>query len=112
MGGRGKVTDVPISDANFQIVKEGMRRSAMEGTAKALNVTYIEIAAKTGTAEQGVAKDRVNSWVMGFFPYEHPKYAFVILLERGPRANLFGSPGVARLIFDWMYTNNSPYLKQ
>ncbi len=111
VGKKGPQSNVPISDANFQIVKEGMRRSAMEGTAKALNVNYIEIAAKTGTAEQGVAKDRVNSWVMGFFPYKHPKYAFVILLERGPRANLFGSPGVARLIFDWMYTNNSPYLK-
>ena len=107
----GPRSDVPISAANFEIVKEGMRLSAQNGTAKALDVSYIEIAAKTGTAEQGVAKDKVNSWVMGFFPYQHPKYAFVVLLERGPRANLFGSPGVMRLIFDWMYTHQSEYLK-
>lgn len=101
-----------LDPAQLKIVQEGMHQSSLVGTAKALNVSYMTFGAKTGTAEQGVAKDKVNSWVMGFFPYEKPKYAFVILLERGPRANLFGSPGVARLVFDWMYTNKSPYLNQ
>lgn len=110
-GKKGAKQKVNVDPAHVRIVAEGMRRSAEHGTAKALNVNYIEIAAKTGTAEQGVAKDRVNSWVIGFFPYERPKYAFVILLERGPSANLFGSPGVARLIFDWMWQHDSPYLK-
>jgi penicillin-binding protein 2 len=110
-GKKGARQKIDVDPSHVQIVKEGMRLSAQNGTAKALNVNYIEIAAKTGTAEQGVAKDKVNSWVMGFFPYEHPKYAFVILLERGPRANLFGSPGVARLVLDWMWQHDSLYLK-
>ena len=111
MGKIGPKETLPVSQENLRIVKEGMRQGALTGTAKSLNVSYMQFGGKTGTAEQGVAKDRVNSWVMGFYPYESPKYAFVILLERGPRGNLFGSSGVARIVFDWMYTNNSPYLK-
>ena len=111
VGKIGPRETLAVSQENLRIVKEGMRQGALTGTAKSLNVNYMQFAGKTGTAEQGVAKDRVNSWVMGFYPYEKPKYAFVILLERGPRGNLFGSSGVARIVFDWMYTNNSPYLK-
>ncbi len=110
VGAKGPIQKLPLDDANMEIVREGMRRSAQIGTAAALNVDYIHIAAKTGTAELGAKKDRVNSWVMGFFPYEHPKYAFIVLLESGPRKNLFGSPGVMRLVFDWMHNHDSAYL--
>ena len=53
-GDQGKVAgtiDIPAAD--FEIVKEGMRLSAQSGVAKALNVPYVEIAAKSGTAELG-----------------------------------------------------------
>ena len=52
----------------FDVVHDGMRQSAERGTAVALNVDYEEFAGKTGTAELGVNKDFVNSWVTGFFP--------------------------------------------
>lgn len=98
-----------IKHANYQIVKEGMRLTVEEGLAKGLNMSDIHIAAKTGTAELGVSKERVNSWVVGFFPYEDPKYAFVIVMEKGLRTNLVGGVAVARKLFDWILFNRPEY---
>ncbi len=100
---------IAIPKSYFDVVHEGMRQSAEQGTAAALNVSYMEFAAKTGTAELGVAKDHVNSWIIGFFPYDNPRYAFTIVMERGPKANLYGAPYVSRQLFDWMNEHTPEY---
>ncbi len=102
---------IDLPKAYFDVIHEGMRQSAEKGTAKALNVPYMNFAAKTGTAQLGVAKDHVNSWITGFFPYESPKYAFVVLMERGPSTELIGAPYVSRQLFDWMSVNTPEYFK-
>jgi penicillin-binding protein 2 len=79
------------------------------GSASGLNVPYVKVAAKTGTAELGVSKAFVNSWVMGFFPYEKPRYAFVVMMERGPRANVYGATAAMRELIDWMHLNTPEY---
>jgi len=96
-----------IDDSDLQIVREGMRQAVLEGTAKGLNMTNVAIAAKTGTAELGQAKTNVNSWAVGFFPYEKPRYAFAIVMENGPATNLIGSLFVMRRTLEWM-TQNAP----
>lgn len=100
-----------INKSYFDIVNQGMRLSVTNGTAIALNVPYVNIAAKTGTAQVGVKKDKVNSWVMGFFPYEKPKYAFVVMMESGPTKNATGASAVMRQLFDWMSINTPEYFK-
>ncbi len=108
----GKVLGtVPIAQSSFDIVHEGMRLGAQIGTGKALNVPYVEFATKTGTAELGVAKDNVNSWVTGFFPYKNPKYAFAIVMERGSVHNLIGAVAVMKELSDWMSVNTPEYFK-
>ncbi|OHA34512.1 MAG: hypothetical protein A2928_04290 [Candidatus Taylorbacteria bacterium RIFCSPLOWO2_01_FULL_45_15b] len=99
----GKPVDIPRE--YFEVVKEGMRQGVLEGTAAALNVSGLNIAAKTGTAEIGSLKQYVNSWVTGFLPYDDPKYAFVVVMEKGRRSNLIGAPAVARQFFEWMAIN-------
>lgn len=94
----------------FDVIHDGMKQATERGTAVALNVPYVDIAAKTGTAELGISKDYVNSWVTGFFPYEKPRYAFVVLMEKGSRNNLVGASYVARQFFDWMSINTPEYL--
>ncbi len=96
---------------NFKIVKEGMRLAVKEGTAKGLDIEGLEIAAKTGTAELGLKKQFVNSWVIGFFPYEKPKYAFVVVMEKGPVKNLTGATFVMREVIDWIILNTPEYVK-
>lgn len=101
-----KVIDIP--QEHFSVVKEGMRRAVLEGTAGALNIPSVNIAAKTGTAEIG--KNYVNSWIVGFFPYENPKYAFTVTLEHGPVKNLIGALYVMRQLVEWMAVNTPEYL--
>jgi len=102
---------VDVSEENLKIVREGMREAVLTGTAKGLNYSDVKIAAKTGTAELGVSKEDVNSWTTGFFPYDNPKYAFVVVLEKGSRSNLVGGVAVSRLFFDWLKVYKPEYLK-
>ena len=97
----GESGQIDLDKSYFEVAKDGMRLSVVIGTASALNVPYMKFAGKTGTAELGAAKQYVNSWVTGFFPYDEPKYAFVVIMEKGPRANTVGASAVARRFFDW-----------
>ena len=107
----GTTTQVDMPKGDRQIIVEGMRQCAIEGTAHVLNRKDIEIAAKTGTAELGATKAYVNSWVTGFFPYKNPKYAFIFLMEHGPRTNPFGSSAAFAQFLDWVKINEPQYLE-
>ena len=102
-----KIIDLP--QKNFQIVREGMRLGTMQGTSVALNVPFAHLAGKSGTAELGVSKDKVNSWITGFWPYENPKYAFAVTLEKGSVHNLIGAAAAMRQQLDWMHNNTPEY---
>jgi penicillin-binding protein 2 len=102
-----------IPDEHLAQSRAGMRLAVTDpsGSARGLNVPYVHVAGKTGTAELGFSKDFVHSWVMGFYPYENPKYAFVVLMEHGPRTNLFGGTYVMRQFLDWMHVNTPEYFE-
>ena len=102
---------LPIDPEHLRVVREGMRLSVREGTAKGLNTPVVEIAAKTGTAELGETRERVNSWVTGFWPYQTPHYAFVVVMEKGSRHNTIGATFVMRQMIDWMQVYTPEYLK-
>src|SRR3989338_2158210 len=103
---------IPIKTASFEVVREGMHDAVTKGgTASGLLLPNVSVAGKTGTAELGTLKKFVNSWVVGFFPYENPRYAFTIIMEKGPRDNTIGASFVARQLFEWMSVNTPEYLK-
>src|SRR3989338_2929818 len=102
---------IKFDDENWRVVREGMRESVTYGTAVGLNVPYVKAAAKTGTAEIGSAKLLVNSWSVGFFPFDEPKYAWAVVMERGPSANTLGATSVTRQLFDWMAIHTPQYFE-
>jgi len=102
---------IDLDRADYDLVHEGMRLSVKIGVASALNVPFVNIAAKTGTAELGVSKANVNSWVTGFWPYENPKYAFAVVMDHGSVTNLVGAAAVMRQQIEFMHTNTPEYLK-
>ncbi len=106
-----EVTNVNLDKSYFSIVQEGMRDAVTTGTATAMNVPYVQVAAKTGTAQLGVSKNKVNSWVIGFFPYDNPKYAFAVMMEAGPSSNEVGASAVMRELLYWMSINTPEYFK-
>lgn len=73
-----------IDNRHYQVVHEGMRQTVTDGTARLINLPGTSFTAKTGTAEVGTQKKFVNSWLVGFFPFEDPRYAFTVTLEKGP----------------------------
>lgn len=102
---------IQIPSEYLQVAREGMRQAVKEGTVTGLGVGYVNVAGKTGTAEIDAGKKYINSWVVGFFPYENPRYAFAVVMERGPHDNTIGGVYVMRQLFDWMYQNTPEYLK-
>jgi len=102
---------LPITSEALQIVREGMRQAVTSGTITPLKMPELAIAAKTGSAEVGLTKARVNSWVGGFWPYEKPRFAFVMIMEKGPRTNAIGSTATMHQFFDWLKVYAPEYLK-
>lgn len=110
-GGEGNKDShsLSLTRESFEITRLGMRRAVEKGTASGLNVPYVSVAAKTGTAEIG--RSFIHSWVVGFFPFENPEYAFVIVMERGPYSNTTGGVYVMRQLLDWMNQNTLEYFR-
>lgn len=103
------ISKIDLKREYFNIAHEGMRQSVLEGTSVLLNVPYVHVAAKTGTAQIGISKNKVNSWIIGFFPYENPKYAFSIMMEAGPASGGIGASSIMRQLLDWMSINTPEY---
>lgn len=104
-------TELDMPAAYFDVIQQGMRQVVTGGTASILNIPQVKIGAKTGTAELGVTKVRVNSWVIGFFPYDHPRYAFALVMDRGVKGNTTNASYVARELFRTLASTTPEYLK-
>ncbi len=106
-----KNTKTIIQAKNYLIIRDAMRDTVTEGTAKLLNVPYVEIAAKTGTAQVGVNNEFKNSWAVGFYPYDKPKYAFALVMERAPNttSNTGSAARAFRAFLDGLYEKNPEF---
>ena len=100
---------VGIADTHLRVVREGMLKAVSEGTASAVNVSGMQIAAKTGTAELGRNNELMNSWVVGFWPAEDPQFAFAAVLERAPAETLVGAAPALRSFFEWLVREYPEY---
>ncbi len=101
-----------LNQKHLKVIQEGMHMTVTSenGTAKPLKIDGVDIAAKSGTAELGVSKELVNSWISGYFPVSNPRYAFVVVMEKGSRHNLKGAVFAARTTIEWM-RDNTDYTK-
>lgn len=109
-GAKAEYKKLPFTDAQFDVIHDGMRLSVLEGTAHNIDPVGYKLAAKTGTAEVGAEKYYENSWVIGYFPYEDPQYAFAVAMGKGPGSNYIGGVYVMRQLFEWMQLNTPEYL--
>jgi len=109
-GTRTRGTSIGISDKNLSIVRKGMKQSVLVGVAAAVNISGIDISAKTGTAQLGKHNERMNSWVIGFWPASKPKFAFAVILENAPAHTLRGAAPAMRSFFEWMVRKQPEYV--
>lgn len=103
---------IDIDAHALQVAREGMRMAVEEGgTATGANVPYVAVAAKSGTAQVGMKNEYVNAWLIGFWPYENPKYAFAFLLDRAPAGTATGGNIIVSQFLSWMHANAPGYLR-
>ncbi|OGG56712.1 hypothetical protein A3D71_02620 [Candidatus Kaiserbacteria bacterium RIFCSPHIGHO2_02_FULL_55_20] len=108
-------TPVGVPDEYLQIVREGMRLAVTstrkDATLNLYQIPGIELAGKSGTAQLGVRNEWVNSWNVGFWPVENPRYAFAVVFEKAPSADSVGAGHGVRAFFEWLVAAHPEYLK-
>ena len=82
----------------FKTLRQGMFQSvhSEKGTAQLARVRFAKLAAKTGTAQAPPGEP--HSWFGGFFPYEDPKIAFLVFIERGKSGGMTAAKLAKRVI--------------
>jgi penicillin-binding protein 2 len=111
-GVQSEKINIEIDQSKMQVVHEGMRKTVNypRGTARSFERDDVAIAAKSGTAEVGAGNAYVNSWAAGFWPYEEPQYAFILMMDKAPRSNALGATNIMGDVVQWMSVNRPEYL--
>jgi penicillin-binding protein 2 len=104
-------TQLNLPAQNFEIAREGMHQGVVSGIAGAVKFGFVDVAAKTGTAQVGAHNEYQNSWMIGFWPYDHPKYAYAMVMEKGPAGTSIESPTAMGQFFMWLDANAPQYLQ-
>jgi penicillin-binding protein 2 len=104
-------TQLPVSTAALEVVREGMRQGVTTGISQAINLSFVTPAGKTGTAQVGVHNESENAWMIAFWPYENPKYAIAVVMEKAPSGTITGGPAVVSAFFKYLEANDPQYLQ-
>lgn len=89
------------SPSNLEIVREGMRETVVNGSARSLQSVPVPVAGKTGTAQWSSKKDP-HAWFSGFAPYDNPQIAIAVLVEEGREGSSVATP-IAKEILTWYF---------
>jgi len=92
-----------VDEKWYHEVAEGMHMAVLGGTCRRAAIPGMEVAGKTGTAQNPHGKD--HSAFMGFAPYEDPKIAVAVYVEAGGWGATFGVP-IGSLVME-KYLNDS-----
>jgi penicillin-binding protein 2 len=85
------IRTVSVSAKNLQIVRNGLRAAVTYGTAAALRFPNLEVAGKTGSAEDPPQK-KTHGWLISYAPYKSPKYTVVVFLQNGGHGGSVAAP--------------------
>ena len=78
-----KITNLSFKTTTIDYVRKGLREVILDpgGTGNVLSSLPAAVAGKTGTAQ--APPGQPHAWFVGFFPFNNPKYAICVFLERG-----------------------------
>jgi penicillin-binding protein 2 len=96
-----KKRELEIDKKYFDVVRQGMYNVVNgSGTARTIKTSFVEIAGKTGTAQNPHGQD--HSWFIAFAPYDNPKIAICVLVENAGFGAAVAAPIVQRLIIKYL----------
>lgn len=93
----------------YEDVAKGMRMAVLGGTCRLANLPGIEVAGKTGTAQNPHGKD--HSAFIGFAPYTNPKIAVCVYVENAGFGATYGVPIGSLIIEKYLNGEISPARK-
>ena len=94
-----------ISANNFEIVIKGMRDVFEIGTAKNSKIMGIDIAGKTGTAQNPSGQD--HSIFIAFAPIKDPQIAIAVIIENGYWGSRWAAPIASLMIESYISKQSS-----
>lgn len=103
---RANFADFGLTPEKIELVRKGMWRVVMEdgGTARAARINNVEVAGKTGTAqnwrhnEKGESVKDNHTLFITFAPYVNPKFACCILVQGGKGGGVSAAPIAKRVM--------------
>jgi penicillin-binding protein 2 len=85
-----------VSFETIKIMQEGLREVASSGTGKRASSFGVQVAGKTGTAQNTQGED--HAWFVGYAPADAPKYAVVVIAEAGKGGGAVAGPIVGKML--------------
>lgn len=81
----------------WDALQAAMRHVVSSGTARGADVPGIELAGKTGSAENSQSRE-THSWFIGFAPASSPKIAFAVVVENAGHGSEVAAPIAAQVV--------------
>ncbi|MBL9133037.1 MAG: penicillin-binding protein 2 [Verrucomicrobiaceae bacterium] len=95
-----------VKPAEIEVIRKGMWKVVNDpgGTGKSARIVGIEVAGKTGTAqnwrrdEHNVKLDDNHTWFISFAPYQTPRFACAVLVQNGKSGGGCAAPVARRVL--------------
>jgi len=103
-----------VTAEEIELIRKGMWKVVNDpgGTGKSARITGVEVAGKTGTAqnwrrnERGVKVDDNHTWFISFAPYQNPKFAVCVLVQNGKSGGACAAPVARRVLEQCLALDN------
>jgi penicillin-binding protein 2 len=95
---------IAMAPETWRVIREGMRRAVQEagGTGSLARIKGIEVAGKTGTAQN--PHDRPDhAWFVGFAPFDNPRIAIAVLIENAGFGGSHAAPVAGLCMERYLY---------
>jgi len=102
------IRQLPISEENLDIVRQGMEGAVQWGTAQWADLWEVSVAGKTGTAEYC---DKYHAWFTAYAPADDPEIAIVAFVYGGGQGAESAVP-VAADIIRYYFTRSTDTTEQ
>lgn len=97
-----KKRELNVDKKYFDIVRYGMYKVINGwGTARSIRTPLVDIAGKTGTAQNPHGRD--HSWFIAFAPYENPQIAVCVMVENAGYGAAVAAPIAQRIVLKYLF---------
>lgn len=93
-----------LESETVTVVRDGMRQTVTNGSARSLQTIPVPVAGKTGTA-QWSHNYAPHSWFTGFAPFDNPEIVITVLVEQG--GDETAAVPISRDILQWYFANRA-----